>query len=375
MDEASCASAGPDGVPGNTLLQTKKSSEAVKIHAIEQSSMPSAHLADSGMCISLQLQEAHLTAIRHHATLLSSGARTGARAGTSAVLKEPGNIDTQAKAACSIEGAMQATGDPCTMNGESGMCSMHGMDAVLRCDIGQFEACKDQQQNAICSVKGMTGTCHAVTGWPKYDEYQNPVGTNNVYACNYEPTPIEPPTQPPTEPKPEPEPTPEVSSSLKEAVLKGTTTLPIVSNSPFSMGGRIVIDQGTAMEEYNTIIGFGSLLLQDPLKYDHGAGVTVLSAAGGAPASLDAAGFKAVTSLCCPPETEAFFNRLLDSMGLQVCSKPHIQGLMHWFSCVPDMDFQYMLDVINNGNPCKYWAAKGAECPILTPTCEGKWCR
>jgi len=99
------------------------------------------------------------------------------------------------------------------------------------------------------------------------------------------------------------------------------------------------------------------------------------STADGSTASLDAAGFKEVTSLCCPPEMETFFTRLLESRGLAVCSKPHIQGLMHWFACVPDMDFQYILDVIDNGNPCKYWALIGATCPALSAQCQGKWCR
>merc|ERR1719161_1417326 len=99
------------------------------------------------------------------------------------------------------------------------------------------------------------------------------------------------------------------------------------------------------------------------------------SAASGALVSLDAKGFKEVTSLCCPPEMEVFFNRLLDSLDLDVCSIPHIQGLMHWFSCVPDMDFQYMLDVINKGNPCKYWTPRGDACPSLSPKCAGQYCR
>jgi len=94
----------------------------------------------------------------------------------------------------------------------------------------------------------------------------------------------------------------------------------------------------------------------------------------GASASLDAAGFLQTTSLCCPVEMETFFNRLLDSMGHNVCSKPHVQGLMHWFSCAPAMDFQYMIGVINNGNPCKYWAPKSTTCPILSSECQGKWC-
>jgi len=95
----------------------------------------------------------------------------------------------------------------------------------------------------------------------------------------------------------------------------------------------------------------------------------------GASASLDGAGFKATTSLCCPSEMETFFNRLLASKGLSVCSMPHVQGLMHWFSCVPDMELQYMLDVIANGNPCKYWAPTGTDCPALSPECAGSWCR
>jgi len=100
-------------------------------------------------------------------------------------------------------------------------------------------------------------------------------------------------------------------------------------------------------------------------------------------APLNAAGFKEVTSLCCPSAMEQFFNRLLLSMGLVVCSKPHIQGLMHWFHCVPDMDFQYVLDVIENGNPCKYWApvqdatdgCVGIGPKGIGPQCAGHWCR
>jgi len=96
---------------------------------------------------------------------------------------------------------------------------------------------------------------------------------------------------------------------------------------------------------------------------------------GPAPFTCDGEGFKNATSLCCPQRMEDFFNGLLGCMGLQVCSKPHVQGLMHWFTCVPDMDFQYMLDVINDGNPCKYWSPIGQECPALPAQCEGKWCR
>lgn len=167
-------------------------------------------------------------------------------------------------------------------------------------------------------------------------------------------------------------------NSLKTIVQALSKILDIVSNAGFSIGVRIVIDAGTEMEEFNRIVGFGSLVLETPLKYNHGPGALVNVAAEattGATATLDAAGFLAVTSLCCPVEMEAFFNRLLASLGYHVCSKAHVQGLMHWFHCVPHMDFQYVLDVIHNGNPCKYWAKDGETCPALSPECEGKWCR
>jgi len=205
---------------------------------------------------------------------------------------------------------------------------------------------------------------------------------------------------------------PELPDTLPKAAPKarvetpapqGTTILPI-NNAPaqgFEIGQDLVLDAGTPIEESNRVAAFGSVILEYPLEFDHANGVDIAGvseeeidaeddqdpssilqeekvkgdAVDGATATLDAAGFLATTSLCCPMEMEIFFNRLLDKMGLDVCSKPHVQGLMHWFHCVPNMDFQYMIDVINNGNPCKYWGPKGQQCPVLSPECQGRWCR
>jgi len=153
----------------------------------------------------------------------------------------------------------------------------------------------------------------------------------------------------------------------------GDTSVEVSVESCYSVGQELIIAKETENEETVVIAGFGSLILKDPLVHDHASG-TLLSI-DGATAPLTAAGFKAVTSMCCPPEMEVFFTRLLDSMRLQVCSNVHVQGLMHWFSCVPDMDYQYMIEVINNGNPCKYWAGIGATCPALSPECAGEYCR
>mmetsp|Transcript_97039 Transcript_97039/g.177836 ORF Transcript_97039/g.177836 Transcript_97039/m.177836 type:complete len:230 (+) Transcript_97039:112-801(+) len=87
-------------------------------------------------------------------------------------------------------------------------------------------------------------------------------------------------------------------------------------------------------------------------------------------APLDATGFLSVTSTCCAWKTETFFTRLLESMDYRICSEPHFQGLMHWFTCVPAMDFQYLLEIIANGNEhgCKFWAKNGDACPAIVGT-------
>jgi hypothetical protein len=81
-----------------------------------------------------------------------------------------------------------------------------------------------------------------------------------------------------------------------------------------------------------------------------------------------------MTSCCSPVEAEIFFGRLLASMNMRSCSDTHIQGLMHWFTCVPGMNFEYITDMITYGNPCKYWALNGEECPSLSAECLGNYC-
>jgi hypothetical protein len=90
---------------------------------------------------------------------------------------------------------------------------------------------------------------------------------------------------------------------------------------------------------------------------------------------VDEHGFKYATSLCNPMWMEKFFTCMLGCAGYDGCSQPHIQGLVHWFTCVPAMDFQYVLDTIYNGRPCKVWTKKGSRCPSLTPECGGHYCR
>jgi len=65
------------------------------------------------------------------------------------------------------------------------------------------------------------------------------------------------------------------TTSLNAKVKAGETELAVESHAGFSVGDKIIIDAGTKKEEKNEIVGFGSILLKTPLKFDHNAGVTI----------------------------------------------------------------------------------------------------
>lgn len=209
-------------------------------------------------------------------------------------------------------------GDACSLFDQAGTCSVSPR-MELACNLGQWAACAGHMAGVDCRTSvGLTGTCQVGGVTPAR-------GAPNYLTCEV--------------------------STLQEAAAPPAVQAPEAPAAPVPEAPAPV-----------------------PVP-EAPAAVPAGSGSFGATASLDAAGFLATTKLCCPVETEQFFNRLLESKGLDVCSKQHVQGLMHWFSCVPDMDIQYMIDVIDNGNPCKYWELKGTVCPTLSPQCAGKWCR
>ena len=86
------------------------------------------------------------------------------------------------------------------------------------------------------------------------------------------PEPEEPTAAAPEEPeKPEPEkPGPEsekLQVPLLSAATKGSKVLQVLTYEGFDYGTEIVLDAGTPIEEYNKVVGFGSLILASPLKY------------------------------------------------------------------------------------------------------------
>lgn len=66
-----------------------------------------------------------------------------------------------------------------------------------------------------------------------------------------------------------------VTTTLTANAPAGSQVLEVASTNGFSVGDNIVINPGGATEETNTITGFGSILLQTPLQFDHNSGEVV----------------------------------------------------------------------------------------------------
>eukprot|EP00929_Paragymnodinium_shiwhaense_P096991 TRINITY_DN5875_c1_g1_i1.p1 TRINITY_DN5875_c1_g1~~TRINITY_DN5875_c1_g1_i1.p1 ORF type:complete len:1406 (+),score=579.06 TRINITY_DN5875_c1_g1_i1:122-4339(+) len=67
------------------------------------------------------------------------------------------------------------------------------------------------------------------------------------------------------------------SASLAAPAKAGDTKLEVSSASGFAAGDRIAIGEGSANEESNTVLGFGSLVLTTPLKFNHAAGESIVT--------------------------------------------------------------------------------------------------
>jgi hypothetical protein len=65
---------------------------------------------------------------------------------------------------------------------------------------------------------------------------------------------------------------PPCQTTLSAAVPAGSTTLPVVSQRGCNVGDHIAINPGTSTEEREIVIGFGSILIDQPTKYAHQAG-------------------------------------------------------------------------------------------------------
>jgi photosystem II stability/assembly factor-like uncharacterized protein len=68
-----------------------------------------------------------------------------------------------------------------------------------------------------------------------------------------------------------------VSTTLTAQALAGSQALEVESINGFNIGDNIKINPGGPNEETNTITGFGSMLLQNPLQFDHSIGEIVLN--------------------------------------------------------------------------------------------------
>jgi len=65
-------------------------------------------------------------------------------------------------------------------------------------------------------------------------------------------------------------------SAMSEAVSAGATVLQVGSTTGFEVGREVLIDaENPSKQEVNVVTGFGSLILETPLLYDHAAGASI----------------------------------------------------------------------------------------------------
>lgn len=66
------------------------------------------------------------------------------------------------------------------------------------------------------------------------------------------------------------------ATTVSEAAAAGATRVGVSNHDGFSVGDAVAIDPGTASEDTARVVGFGSLLLDRPLRFDHPAGALVV---------------------------------------------------------------------------------------------------
>ena len=76
---------------------------------------------------------------------------------------------------------------------------------------------------------------------------------------------------------------PHIQTSLTAGVSAGATYLPVMNTYGFYVGNQITIDPGQWNEETATVAGFGSLILAEPLQYEHNANAIIESPNRGTP--------------------------------------------------------------------------------------------
>merc|ERR1712187_67596 len=69
--------------------------------------------------------------------------------------------------------------------------------------------------------------------------------------------------------------TPAPLAELTAAAKKGDTTLQVDTQGTLGVGDIIILNIGQSTEETLTVAGFRSILVKEPLKYDHEAGETI----------------------------------------------------------------------------------------------------
>jgi hypothetical protein len=366
----------------HSVADNKKSSAAA--HVVAGKSSPAAHgfadksksecgafgaksyVKQSRSCLPLDLQERHLQAIRHHAALVAMGSRSLSDISLLAAKAATGTKPNSSKShsAMKSRSLLSQQGGRKRQAPEMPPDIENQIPSTTTTEEPAGPAMPPDIENQIPSTTTTEEPEEEDSGPAMPPDIENQIPsttTTEAPEATEAPATEAPATEAPATEAPAKE-APATEAPATEAPTNAPATKAPATEAPKAAGKETAAREAAAAAAAREAAAAA-------------AASSTCDGQTGSTAPLDASGFICVTSLCCPSEMEIFFTRLLHSMQLDVCSVPHIQGLMHWFSCVPDMDFGYVIEVIQNGNPCKFWAPWGTECPILSPECAGHWCR
>jgi len=91
----------------------------------------------------------------------------------------------------------------------------------------------------------------------------------------------------------------------------------------------------------------------------------------GSTASLDQAGYEAISQCCCPLEMSVYAERLITHFGFKVCNEGSLQGLVAWYYCKnQSRTFQELADESMNAadGDCA-WVGTESSCPVQSKNC------
>lgn len=104
-------------------------------------------------------------------------------------------------------------------------------------------------------------------------------------------------------------------------------------------------------------------------------GQQLQQAGNGSTNPLNEVGYQKTAQLCCHHEMTVFIERVLASLGNEVCDTTDFIGLVHWYDCTNDgRSYTALVQELQKGTsrPCP-WLGTGTFCPVQDENCDDQY--